>query len=64
MTLWKRLKNLWALSSYEVPSSQEEDARNHKRIEMIQKFLTSHKKMATIIEPQEYLDDIPTEPNV
>lgn len=63
MSLWKRLGNLWALSSYEIPSSQEEDARNHKRIEIVRQFLTKQ-KMATIIEPQEYLDDIPTEPNI
>lgn len=64
MSLLKRLRNLWALSSYELPSSQEEDARNHKRIELIRSVLTKH-KMAKIIEPQEEIfNDIPTQHDI
>lgn len=57
MTLWKRLKNLWALSEWEPSSKEiEKKAKGGDKFSMLFK----KKRQAIIIEPNTYTDDIPT----
>lgn len=62
MNLIQRLKNLWAISSYPIPSLQAEESENKRRIEVIRDMmLKSHRaKQAKIIETNEPVDEIPT----
>lgn len=60
MSIWKRFKNLWYMSAmnWHVTDYQTKEIVHKGTLES----LFSRKKMAKIVEPQEYLDDIPTEP--
>ena len=59
MSLRKRLKNLWDLSGMEIAMPIIRNGPVKDRVLLGELF--KGKKLATIIEPNTYADDIPTE---
>jgi len=59
MNIWKRVKNIWEFSKYEVTTDlQKRRVEVWPTAEAIK--TVKQRKSATIIEPNEYTDDIPT----
>lgn len=64
MSLWKRLKNLWDLSGMDWDATiyKPRSVGPTYTAPFWPNYLPVTKKMATVIEPNTYADDIPTEP--
>lgn len=59
MHLLRRLRNLWVLSEFEVPPIGKK-INEYPLGSMVTTSLVKPKRAATIIEPNNYTDDIPT----